>query len=83
MQSGKKVNQKKLKSFVRAGIPEDIRGDAWIILTNSHQLFPTESYEGRRNKWMKRELLSKKLTRMDLRNIVTDVPRTMGNNVQG
>ena len=32
---------------------------------------------------MKRELLSKKLTRLDLRNIVTDVPRTMGNNIQG
>ena len=83
IESDTKVDKKKLKAMVRRGIPDSIRGEAWIILSSSNKLFPTEDYEGRRQKWMKRELLAKKLPKDDLRNIITDVPRTMGKNVTG
>ena len=68
--------------MVRAGIPDSIRGEAWVILSNSHTLFPTEGYPGRRLKWMQKELLAKKLDKYDLSCILKDVPRTVSGPVE-
>ena len=60
VERGEKVEIDKLKAMVRKGIPDSIRGAAWLILSKSDLVLPVELHDGSRQQWMK-TLLSKEL----------------------
>ena len=77
---GKKIDRKKIKGMCRAGIPTEVRGDAWVVLSKSNLLDPIENVAGARTKYMK-TLLKQKLSKEDLQIILKDVPRTISKPV--
>ena len=68
---------RQLKNMVRIGIPNDVRGYAWEILSQSHKREPIELFVGRRQEWI-RKILGQKLRSVDLNQILMDIPRTPG-----
>jgi len=56
---------KQLKNMVRIGIPNDVRGYAWEVLSQAHRREPVEIFAGRRQEWI-RKILGQKLRSVDL-----------------
>ena len=65
--------------MAREGIPDSVRSIAWPILSKSDKVSPRETFEGQRQKWM-RNLLSEKLRKVDLKQILMDIPRTFSSS---